>query len=77
MEESGSKSESLNETNHSYLLNDIIIKVDAEAPAPASGSHSTTRILEPGKEPHPLSTKLERRLPSWEEKDLYWFATRG
>ena len=53
---------------HSFLLKDIIKEVEAEALAPASGRHSTIRMLEPGKEPHPLSTKLERRLPCREEK---------
>ena len=44
---------------------DIKTEGEAEAIAPASGKHSTIRMLEPGKEPHPLSTKLlERRLPS-------------
>ena len=27
-------------------------------------------MLEPGKEPHPKSTKLERKLPGWEEKKV-------
>ena len=67
-EGSGSKSESLNDTNHSYLLKDILKEVEAEALGPVSGRHSTIRIWEPGKEPHPFSTKLERRLPCWEEK---------
>ena len=68
MEGSGSKSESFNDTNHSYLLKDITKEVETEALAPASGRHSTNRMLEPGKELHPFSTKLERRLPCWEEK---------
>ena len=67
MEGSGSKSESLNETHHSGLLKDTIIEVEAEALAPASVRHSTIRMLEPGKEPHPLSTMLERRLPCTEK----------
>ena len=66
---SGSKSERLNDPNHSYLLKDIINEVEAEALAPASGRQSTNTMLEPGKEP-PLITKLEKRLPSLEEKDL-------
>ena len=52
------KSARLNETNCSYLLMVIKIKVEAKAIAPASGKHSTIRILEPEKEPQPLSTKL-------------------
>ena len=52
---------------HSYLLKDIIIKVEAVALVPASGRHSTIRMLETGKEPHPFSTKLERRLPCREK----------
>ena len=46
MEGSGTKSESLKDTNHSYLLKDIIIEVEAEAFAPGSGRHFTIRMLE-------------------------------
>ena len=49
-------------------LKDIKKEVEAEALAPASASHSNIRMLEPGKEPHPFNTKLERRLPCWEKK---------
>ena len=37
MEGSGSKSESLNETKHSYLLKDTMIEVEAE-PLPVEGT---------------------------------------
>ena len=52
---------------HSYLLKGTIIEVEAEALAPASRRHSTIRMLEVGEEPHPFSTKLERRLPCREK----------
>ena len=69
VEGSGSMSESLNDTKTLLTPEGHKKEVEVEALGPASGRHSTIRMLEPGKEPHPLSTRLERRLP-WRRTPL-------